>query len=194
VPANIEIKARARDFARQKRLAEELAGGPATPIDQEDVFFPAAAGRLKLRILGPRQGELIHYRRPDTAGPKRSRYRIAPTSEPLLLREALAAALGTVGCVRKRRWLCLVGQTRIHLDEVDGLGQFLELEVVLESPREEAADRTGTAIGEEEEAAALASRLMEALEVRPEDLVSGAYLDLLLDGSGDASSSPIASR
>ena len=82
----------------------------------------------------------------------------------------LSAALGVRGEVRKRRTLLLSGQTRIHLDEVVDLGDFLELEVVLE-PTQPAED------GE-----LIARELMRRLDVRDEDLVEGAYLDLLSDG------------
>jgi predicted adenylyl cyclase CyaB len=92
---------------------------------------------------------------------------IAPTPDPAALREALSRAWGTAGRVRKRRRLYLVGDTRIHLDRVEGLGDFLELEVVL-APAQSVAE------GEEE-----ARRIMAALGVADEDLVSGAYLDLL---------------
>jgi predicted adenylyl cyclase CyaB len=166
--ANVEIKARLADRAAVERRVHTLAGGaPPTLLRQVDTFFHAPRGRLKLRELDAAQGELIAYERPDAPGPKRSEYRIARTSAPAELRETLAAALGVVGVVRKTRTLYLVGQTRVHLDEVEGLGPFLELEVVL-APGESAAD------GER-----IARDLMGRLGVRPDDLVSGAYLDLL---------------
>jgi predicted adenylyl cyclase CyaB len=167
VPSNVEIKARARDLARQAALAEELGDGPAVELLQEDTFFPVPRGRLKLRVLAPDRGELIHYERPDAGGPRTSRYRIAATADPHALRETLAATLGTCGVVRKRRRLVMAGQTRIHLDEVEGLGDFLELEVVLRPGQDRA------------EGAAIARRLMRALEIRESDLVATAYVDLL---------------
>ena len=57
-----------------------------------------------------------------------------PVAEPTRLRDALAASCGLIGRVRKRRVVYLVGRTRVHLDCVDGLGDFLELEVVLSDP------------------------------------------------------------
>jgi predicted adenylyl cyclase CyaB len=167
MPTNIEIKARASAWDRQHHLARQLSGSPPQRIVQEDVFFHATTGRLKLRILSATTGELIFYHRPDAAGPKQSDYRISRTDDPEGLRALLASALGTRGIVRKQRDLYLVGQTRIHFDSVDGLGRFIELEVVLpDSQRRE----DGVQIAED---------LMARLEIRPDDLVTGAYVDLL---------------
>src|SRR5262245_36397959 len=131
MPANIELKARVCDWERLHRVASKLAGGDASVLEQLDTFFAVPVGRLKLRQLAPNRGELIFYQRPDEPGPKRSDYIVTNTSEPSVLRDTLAHALGVCGEVRKRRWLFLVdrfgGHTRIHLDEVRGLGQFLEL-------------------------------------------------------------------
>ena len=167
--ANVEIKARVADPAAVERVARQLTGG-ADPVvlTQEDTFFPAATGRLKLRKLAPDRGELIHYVRPDRTGPKTSEYTLVPTTTPDRLRDALAAALGTRAVVRKVRRLWLVGPTRVHLDHVEGLGDFVELEVVL---------APGQAPSEGE---TIARELMGRLGVRSSDLVEGAYADLLL--------------
>src|SRR5262245_42488355 len=128
MPVNIEIKARARDFAEARRRAQVLSGGPAEVISQEDTFFNAPKGRLKLRALGDR-AQLIYYERVDASGPKRSDYQVFETGNPDSLKATLTLALGLRGVIRKTRYLHLVGQTRIHLDDVEGLGQFIELEV-----------------------------------------------------------------
>lgn len=164
---NIEIKARLTDPDGTRARAEQLSGGAATLIEQEDTFFPAPRGRLKLRCFGDGRGELIAYSRPDVPGPKRSEYHIHPTANPGSLLRVLEDSLGIRGVVKKRRSLYLVGDTRIHVDEVDGLGHFLELEVVLQ-PGQTA-----------EEGRAIAESLMAELGVRPEDLLEGAYIDLL---------------
>lgn len=165
--ANVEIKARLRDPARVRRLVEEATGTPPDLLEQEDTFFPAPDGRLKLRVLGPERGELIAYRRTSTAGPKLSEYLIAPTSEPGLLRDALAAALGVRGTVHKTRLLFRIGTTRIHLDTVERLGEFLELEVVL---------RPGQSVAEGE---TVARELMAWLGIEESDLLEDAYIDML---------------
>ncbi|MEW5826989.1 MAG: class IV adenylate cyclase [Candidatus Bipolaricaulota bacterium] len=167
MPRNVEIKARVRDLASVRERAQRLAGAPGGVLIQEDTFYRSADGRLKLRVSPDGKGELIAYRRPDAAGPKTSQYAIYRTPDPANLGAVLAAALGVRGVIRKRRILFLVGATRIHLDEVEGLGAFVELEVVLAEGQSEA------------EGAAIARRLIEDLGVRDEDLVAAAYIDLL---------------
>lgn len=171
MPANVEIKARLRDPERVRRFLQDATGGPPQIIEQEDTFFPAATGRLKIRILGPGRGELIAYRRADAAGPKVSEYLVVPTTEPALLRDALAAALGARGTVRKTRLLFLVGATRVHLDTVERLGDFLELEVVL---------RPAQSVAEGE---VVARELMEWLGIPETDLLEEAYIDMLERGT-----------
>ena len=165
--SNIEIKARVDDFDALKARAESLSDGPVEVIPQEDTFFKTEKGRLKLRILAPDLGYLIYYERPDQDGPKRSDYHLAETREPDNLKSALALALGIRGVVRKIRYLYMAGQTRIHLDDVEGLGHFMELEVVM---REEQSDSEGQAIAED---------LMRRLGVREDELIEMAYMDLL---------------
>ncbi len=167
MPANIEIKAYARNFGEICRRAESLSDGPVKIVPQEDTFFNTPRGRLKLRVLSGDRGELIYYTRPDLEGPKRSDYHISITTEPANLKRVLELAYGTRGVVRKTRYLYHVGQTRVHLDDVEGLGQFMELEVVL---REGQSDAEGQAIAED---------LMSRLGVEISDLVEGAYIDLL---------------
>jgi predicted adenylyl cyclase CyaB len=167
MPANIEIKARVRDIAALHDRAAALSGSPPQVIPQEDTFFVVPRGRLKLRQLAPDFGQLVFYERPDREGPKRSDYYLAGTTEPQALKTALAAALGVRGVVRKVRHLYLAGQTRIHVDEVEGLGDFMELEVVL---RDGQTDNEGQAIAED---------LMRRLGIEPADLLERAYMDLL---------------
>jgi len=164
---NVEIKARVHDWQSVRAIAEQLSQSPGELLLQEDTFFPTPQGRLKLRVLAPGKGQLIYYKRPDTPGPKRSDYLVVPTSEPDALKAVLAASLGVRGVVRKRRWLYLVGYTRIHLDVVEGLGRFLELEVMLQPGQSE------------EEGAAMASDLLLRLGIAEQDLLPGAYMDLL---------------
>jgi predicted adenylyl cyclase CyaB len=167
MPANIEIKARVRDFPDLKRRAESLSDSPLEVIPQEDTFFVTPQGRLKLRVLAPDRGQLIYYMRPDQNGPKRSDYYIYQTSDPENLKKTLALAYGVRGVVRKTRYLYMVGQTRLHLDDVEGLGQFLELEVVM---RADQSDADGQAVAHE---------LMRKLGIESSDLIEGAYMDLI---------------
>jgi predicted adenylyl cyclase CyaB len=167
MPSNIEIKARIRDFAGIKARAERLSDTPVETIPQVDTFFNVPHGRLKLRVIAPDRGQLIYYTRPDQDGPKRSDYHIAYTTDPGNLKQVLELAYGIRGVVKKTRYLYLVGQTRVHLDDVEGLGQFMELEVVLEAGQ---SDAEGQAIAED---------LMRRLGVESSDLLEGAYMDLL---------------
>jgi predicted adenylyl cyclase CyaB len=154
--------------ALRKRVVEMSATGPELLV-QRDTFYKALQGRLKLREFGDGTAELIYYERPDKAGPKTSKYTRAQISDAASTREALELVLGTKAVVAKQREVFLAGTTRIHLDEVDGLGTFMELEVVL---TEDETDSDGERI---------ASVLMEQLDVRQEDLIEQAYVDLLGD-------------
>jgi predicted adenylyl cyclase CyaB len=167
LPSNIEIKAYARNFDEIRRHAEKLSDSPVQILPQEDTCFHTPQGRLKLRILSANQGQLIYYIRPDREGPKRSDYHISLTTDPENLRRVLELAYGIRGVVRKTRYLYLVRQTRLHLDDVEGLGQFMELEVILQEGQSDA------------EGQAIAESLMASLGVESRDLVEGAYMDLL---------------
>jgi predicted adenylyl cyclase CyaB len=163
---NIEIKARVPDpAALRARVAGLATSGPELLL-QRDTFYNAPAGRLKLREIGG-AAELIYYERPDRLGPKTSIYSRTPVPDAVSMRELLSRCLGTKSVVAKSRELFLAGQTRIHLDKVEGLGSFVELEVVL------AAGQTD-AEGEQ-----IASDLMAQLGIREADLVGQAYVDLL---------------
>ena len=168
MPRNIEIKARIPRIDALLAKAAAIADRGPVEIAQDDTFFRCESGRLKLRTLSPSAGELIFYRRADRQGPKESFYHLTPTSEPDRLRETLSLACGQIGRVQKARTLFLVGRTRIHLDRVEGLGDFLELEVVLE-------DGEPLEAGMQE-----AHDIMARLDVEPSQLIEGAYLDLLI--------------
>ncbi len=167
--SNIELKARIASVDALLPRASALADDPPQRIHQDDTFFDVAYGRLKLRVFADGSGELIHYLRPDEQGPKRSDYLIAPVIDPDALRETLARACGEIGRVRKQRTLLLVGQARIHLDRVAGLGDFVEIEVVLRPDQPEAEGR------------AVALALLAELGVGTDALVGRAYLDLLAE-------------
>jgi predicted adenylyl cyclase CyaB len=167
MPSNIEIKARARcDLPLLRERAAGLATEAPRLFRQEDTFFRAPRGRLKLRVSSPGAAELIYYERPDDSGPRRSLYSVAAIADAPALKEVLARSLGVRGVVRKTRELFIATDTRIHLDDVESLGRFLELEVML-SGSDEAAGR------------ARCHELMRALGVEAADLVNGAYLDML---------------
>jgi predicted adenylyl cyclase CyaB len=167
VGRNVEIKARIAGVAALEPLAARLANGGPRVLEQDDTFFASPNGRLKLRDQFADGAELIFYRRADESGPKESFYVRVPVPDPDAMRALLALAHGQTGRVRKRRVLFLVGRTRIHLDTVAGLGEFLELEVVLR-------DGESTAQGVAE-----AQRIMAELGVGTQQLIQGAYVDHL---------------
>ncbi|EKS69206.1 MULTISPECIES: class IV adenylate cyclase [Caballeronia] len=172
---NIEIKARAHQFDALRERAAALAPDAPLVFRQQDFFYDVPTGRLKLRQFDDgTPSELIFYQRDDRDGPKVSYYTRSPVTNPEAMHALLAQALTTRGIVSKERHVFLVGRTRIHLDRVDGLGDFIELEVVLGQDDDEA--------GGEEEAHAMFARL----GVAQTDLVPLAYVDLL---SPEASSS-----
>lgn len=167
MPRNVEIKARLDKVEEQRARAALLSEGDPEVIVQEDVFFHVPQGRLKLRFLSPTHGELIFYQRANHTGPKTSTYVLVETDCPHQLKTVLEAAYGIRNTVRKTRQLYMVGRTRIHIDHVEALGHFLELEVVM-------AESEDPRIGEQE-----AHALMKRLGINAMQLVEGAYVDLL---------------
>lgn len=165
---NVEIKAVVRNKEEIIKLAEQLSGSQGEILCQEDIFFKVPQGRLKLRKLNE-QSELIYYQRPDASGPKMSELVSADVVNWKDTSALLDLALGRVGVLRKKRLLYFVGQTRIHIDEVENLGNFMELEVVLNSNQ---TLENGTEI---------ANDLQKKLNVANEDLLAGAYIDMLLE-------------
>ena len=167
---NVELKARDSDPARTLELALALGAEDRGEIAQRDTYFAAARGRLKLREQEPGEAELIEYRRPDDTRARTSQYRRVPVADSRALCEVLDDAYGTLVVVDKRRRLLLWEGVRIHLDEVDGLGRFVELEAI--------APEGSDLSGEREKV----ERLRGELAVDDANLVAGGYSDLLLDG------------
>ena len=166
---NIEIKARDRDPARTLELALGLGAADEGDLQQRDTYFEGARGRLKLREQEPGEDELIEYRRADAAGARASSYRRVRVAAAAELREALEGALGTLVVVTKRRRLLLRDNVRIHLDEVEGLGSFIELEAVAAPESDLTAEQAQVA------------ELRERLEIGDDALVGESYSDLLLE-------------
>lgn len=142
-------------------------------MQQRDTYFAGARDgwRLKLREMSS-GAELIAYARPDRAGSRNSAYTRVPVPDPEALRASLAKALGVRGVVDKTRTLLLREHTRIHLDLVDGLGTFVELETVLGPDLGEAAGK------------AELDRIASALGLHAHAPVSGSYIDLLAAAQG----------
>jgi homotetrameric cytidine deaminase len=166
---NVELKARDPDPARSLERARALGAEDHGELRQRDTYFASPRGRLKLREQEPGGAELIAYERADAPGARESRYRIAPVADGAALREALAAALGITVVVAKRRRLLLWQGVRIHLDEVEGLGSFVELEGVAEDASDVSAEGERVAT------------LRAELSIADDDLVPTGYADLLAE-------------
>ena len=170
MPRNIEIKARIGSVEALLPRAQTVAGGTPETIDQDDTFFRVPHGRLKLREFADGSAELIHYHRPDGGDAKASDYVRVAVPDASALREALARGCGLLGRVRKERLLLRVNEggfnTRIHIDRVEGLGDFMELEVVLQDGQSDA------------QGAAVAEHIMAALALQGAPRIAGSYLDL----------------
>jgi homotetrameric cytidine deaminase len=168
---NVELKARDPNPEVTTARCLNLGAVSAGILNQRDIYFPARRGRLKLRTHEEGASHLLAYVRADDAEATESRYVLAAVSEPDAVAEALDAALGTVVVVAKRRHLLLWEGVRIHLDEVEGLGSFIEFEAVLPDA------------GDLETARAKVARLRSELEIDEDALVAVGYADLLLDGA-----------
>jgi predicted adenylyl cyclase CyaB len=172
------LEFKAIDHAPEATLSRALRCGAVDHglLRQRDTFFAAANGRLKLREETPGHAHLIQYMRPDSAEAKVSRYRLVEVGSPETMRAALSEALGVRCVVTKLRRLLLVDHIRIHLDTVDDLGSFVEVEAVV------------PAGGRPEDEASRVRELRERLGVSLPDLVQEAYADLLAGHRASASS------
>ncbi len=168
---NVELKARDPDPARSRAVCEELGAADRGLLSQRDTYFRTPNGRLKLREDGGPAAELIAYTRADLPGERESAYRIVEIPQPEELRRALAETLSIEIVVAKRRHLFLWENVRVHLDEVEGLGSFIELEAVA---------GPGSDLSAEQEQI---QALREAFGIAEEDLVALSYSDLARSSS-----------
>jgi predicted adenylyl cyclase CyaB len=159
VKAVIEQPERIREILKQQKAR-------FTGVDfQTDLYFRVPRGRLKLR-QGNIENALIFYERPDVAAPRKSRAVTQPVSSDHSLREILSASLGVLTEVSKTRESYLLGHTKIHLDQVEKLGAFVEIEI----PH---PDGTDEAVLQEE-----CHRMTRLLGLREADFCAVSYSDL----------------
>jgi len=163
---NLELKARISSVEAAVKTAERLAGVCHADIHQTDTYFKVHEGRLKLREYED-TAELIFYNRPDSRDPKYSTYYISEVSNPFVFNTVLGNNLGVKAIVKKRRRVFLLENTRIHIDEAEGLGDFLEFEVVFGEDTTPDGARKMVAL------------LMDEFDIKDEDLVGRSYCDLL---------------
>uniref|UniRef100_A0A914XH26 CYTH domain-containing protein n=1 Tax=Plectus sambesii TaxID=2011161 RepID=A0A914XH26_9BILA len=171
---NVVVKARVDDYEKIEELIFHFTDSLGSVAVQEDVYFNVTQGRMKLRITYPnRNGQLIYYRRPNTAGPKISESRVTEVEDAVSLKNLLCLALDQLGAVQKRRRVYVKDKLRINLDEVEGVGCFVELAVAL-------ADMDTEKCGIEH-----VKRVMKALQIHKSSLVPFAYLDLIMENNND---------
>jgi predicted adenylyl cyclase CyaB len=168
--ANLELKARCADLERARERAREVATAWVGVDEQVDTYFATRAGRLKLRESSLSGAQLIPYFRSDARAAKRSDYQVIAVDDGPGLARMLAAMLGVQRVVRKRREIALYENVRIHLDRVEQLGTFVELEAVW--------DGSEAGLAEQERKVAF---LRERLGVLEEDVIAGSYETLLGD-------------
>lgn len=164
---NLELKARYPDLQAGRRIALQCGARPVGLEHQRDTFFACPVGRLKLRQSSRTGATLIWYNRPDRPEARTCDYLLVAVADGPALAALLDRALGTRLVVEKQREVFLWENVRIHLDEVRGLGQFLEFEAVL-GPDHSADDGRQKLV-----------RLTEAFGIRPADCIDTSYADLL---------------
>lgn len=163
---NVELKASLASLEDARQTAERVATQKLAVQHQVDTYFQCTAGRLKLREINGDSAQLIWYARPDRPDARGSEYYLFDVQDPGLLKQMLASGLGVRQIVTKRRQIFLYHNVRIHLDEVEGRGSFLEFEAVL-----------GPDHGVEEGARRVAY-LREAFQLDDDCLLSGSYGDM----------------
>ena len=179
---NIELKARLPDLNAAREIAVRLATANLGIEEQTDTYFHCPSGRMKLREIirfahdkpdeptpSGRIAQLIWYDRPDQTDCKESTYQIVEINDPVRIKQ-LKAEMGIRGVVAKRREIFLYENVRIHLDDVAGLGTFIEFEAVL-------GDGIDAAAGQSQVAA-----LQKAFGISAGDLLPRSYADMVLGG------------
>ncbi len=165
MPQNLEIKARIQNLQQTQTQAERLGATFSGEIKQVDTYYNVPEGRLKLREFEDGRGELIFYKRPEQALQRWSTYQIYPTHNAASLRLVMSEALGVKVLVKKSRLIYHWKNARIHLDLVEGLGEFLEFEVLV--------------VEGEQQAEILMMELREFFHVEEENLIRCSYAELV---------------
>jgi len=168
---NVEIKAACRDAQTVRRVLRDRAADFRGTDHQVDTYFCVAAGRLKLRE-GNIENHLIWYERADEAGPKRADVLLLATEPGSAIKDILARALGVRAVVDKYREIYFIGNVKFHLDEVTGLGRFVEIEA-----QAAAGERT------EADLRAQCAQYLDLLGIREQDLIRTSYSDMVLSRS-----------
>ena len=162
---NIEIKARANNLASLEIVAKKLATTHLGLDHQIDTYFQTKEGRFKLRESTLKGAYLIPYLRPDVSGPKKSDYAMIPVDDGQKIKELFSKILGPLKVIKKTRDIYLINNIRVHLDNVENLGTFLEFEAVYENPQDEASERSKV------------HDLLNQFGIKESDLITHSYSD-----------------
>jgi adenylate cyclase class 2 len=165
---NIELKAHDPDPVRSLEVCRTLGAEDHGEIWQRDTYFQVASGGLKLREERPGRPHLVQFQRTNQPQQRESRYRIIEIDDGTVLSAALAEAIGVRVVVTKHRRLFLWRDVRIHLDRVEQLGEFIELEAVAPTDSDLAHEHD------------LVAELRTAFEITDERLLAVGYVDQLL--------------
>jgi predicted adenylyl cyclase CyaB len=166
MPQNLELKACVPSISEAIHVAQRLKAQVKEILLQRDIYYNVSRGRLKLRIINNRSAELIFYRRPNRKGSRYSDYFVLPVHDAKLTNALCMAAFGQKVVVEKKRRLFLYKNSRIHLDEVRGLGTFIEFEVLVKYGKQQAQK--------------LLELLNAEFDLKHSAVVAGSYSDLLL--------------
>jgi adenylate cyclase, class 2 len=168
---NVEIKARCHDpeFVRNY-LIHQGASFKGTD-EQTDTYFNVRNGRLKLRE-GLIENALIFYERTNQAGPKNSHFKLVKVEDGAGLKEVLTKSNGIKTIVKKKREIYYINNVKFHIDEVPGLGSFMEIEA-------------GNILADlsMEELRKQCDFYMQELGISEDALVKVSYSDMVLENS-----------
>ena len=171
---NLELKSKCVNMEKLRRLMFELGAEHQKTMHQIDTYFNVPKGRLKLREIDGEMAQLVYYERADESASRYSNYSIVEITDASGFKQMMNA-IGVKAVVDKVRELWMYGNTRIHVDDVDGLGHFVELETVI-------TNQTNT------EAQAEHHFVKRALEIDDVEIVPVSYSDLILKSKDGLSS------
>ncbi len=164
---NIEIKARCNTPDQVRKILEQQNARFIGTDHQIDTYFKVDKGRLKLRE-GNIENSLIHYDRPNQSGPKASEVALYRSKEGAALKEVLSKVLDTWKIVDKQRSIYFIDNVKFHVDEVQTLGSFVEIEAI---------DKDGS-IGKKK-LLQQCEHFMSLLGIKEEDLLDCSYSDMV---------------
>lgn len=164
---NVEFKARCENPGKIRSFLRDSSAQFVGLDEQTDTYFEVPNGRLKLRE-GKIENYLIFYKRGDEAGPKKSEVVLYKPSDIKKLKEILLKSLSAIVSVKKTREIFFIDNVKFHIDRVDNLGGFIEVEAI--SPDGKVPEET---------LQRQCNHYLKAFGINEEDLVASSYSDLL---------------